>query len=122
VTKGALVAVALVYIFLWVLALHGASNLIPMLAVPLILAILVAVGVWIQNFVGVKPRQQHFAERADEVDDVTPATDDVGTTSDAPLATTTSPEASSETPTPTNGATHDPADRATDDDRADPAT
>jgi cytoskeletal protein RodZ len=56
-----------IYIFLWVLALNGASNLIPLLVVPLLLAVLVAFGVWLNRFMGITPRQQHFEQRPDDV-------------------------------------------------------
>jgi len=66
VTRGAAVFVALVYVFLWVLALRGVSSLIPLLAVPLVLALLVAFGVWLNRFMGITPRRQHFVDRADD--------------------------------------------------------
>jgi hypothetical protein len=55
-----------IYIFLWVLALNGASSMIPLLAVPLVLAVLVAFGVWLNRFMGITPRQQRFEPRRDE--------------------------------------------------------
>ena len=58
-----LVCVA-IYIFLWFLALNGASSLIPALVVPVVLAVLVAFGVWLNRFMGITPRAQHFAPRA----------------------------------------------------------
>jgi hypothetical protein len=66
-TRGvALVALAS-YILLWAIALHGASSLIPVLAIPLILAVLVALLVWLQQFMGIKPRPSKF-EKPDESD------------------------------------------------------
>ena len=61
-TKGAALLVALIYAFLWVLALHGVSSLVAPLAVPLVLAILVALGVWLNRFMGIAPRHQHFED------------------------------------------------------------
>ncbi len=66
-TKGTAVVLAAIYIFLWVLALNGASNMVPLLAVPLVLAVLVAFGVWLNRFMGISPRQQHFESRPEEV-------------------------------------------------------
>ena len=65
-TKAMSVVFVLIYIFLWVLALNGASNMIPLLAVPLVLAILVAFGVWLNRFMGITPRQQHFEQPPDD--------------------------------------------------------
>ncbi len=62
-TKATAVVLAAIYIFLWVLALNGASNMVPVLAVPLVLAVLVAFGVWLNRFMGITPRQQHFEPR-----------------------------------------------------------
>jgi hypothetical protein len=69
-TKGAAIFVLLVYIFLWVLALNGMSSLIPLLVVPVVLALLVAFGVWLNRFMGITPRRQHFEDREGVVDDV----------------------------------------------------
>jgi hypothetical protein len=62
-TRAVAIFVFLVYIFLWVLALNGVSSLIPLLAVPAVLAVLVAFGVWLNRFMGITPRAQHFQER-----------------------------------------------------------
>jgi hypothetical protein len=61
-TRAVAIFLFLVYIFLWVLALNGVSSLIPLLAVPAILAVLVAFGVWLNRFMGITPRAQHFQE------------------------------------------------------------
>jgi hypothetical protein len=66
-TKGAAIFVLLFYIFLWVLALHGVSSLIPVLVVPVVLAALVAFGVWLNRFMGVTPRRQHFTDPVEPV-------------------------------------------------------
>ena len=55
-----------IYVFLWVLALNGASSMTPLLVVPLVLAILVAFGVWLNRFMGITPRQQHFESGPEE--------------------------------------------------------
>lgn len=65
-TKAMSVIFLAIYIFLWVLALNGASSLIPLLAVPLVLAVLVAFGVWLNRFMGITPRRQHFEQGTNE--------------------------------------------------------
>jgi len=62
VTKITSVVVLIIYAFLWVIELHGATQLLPILAIPPILVILVAGGLGIQRFLGIKPRKQHFQE------------------------------------------------------------
>jgi hypothetical protein len=62
VTRATAVVVFLFYVFLWVLALNGVSSLVPVLAIPLILAVLVAFGVWLNRFMGITPRKQHFQD------------------------------------------------------------
>jgi hypothetical protein len=69
-----------IYIFLWVLALNGASSLTPLLAVPLVLAVLVAFGVWLNRFMGITPRRQHFEQRPGEVASRAPARPSAPTT------------------------------------------
>ncbi|MHB1208228.1 MAG: hypothetical protein ACYC1I_00800 [Acidimicrobiales bacterium] len=66
VTKITLALALVVYVFLWVLALNGVSSLVAPLAIPLILAVLVAGGVALNRFMGIAPRKQHFQERDDE--------------------------------------------------------
>ncbi len=51
------------YVFLWVLALNGASSLVAPLLIPLVLAVLVAAGVALNRYLGVEPRKQHFKDR-----------------------------------------------------------
>jgi hypothetical protein len=65
VRRAAIVFVSAVYVFLWVIALHGARQLIGPLAVPPILALLVAVGVWLDRLIGLKPRSQKFKDDDD---------------------------------------------------------
>ena len=62
VTRVTAVMAFVFYVFLWVLALNGVSSLVPVLAVPLVIALLVAVGVWLNRFMGITPRAQHFQE------------------------------------------------------------
>jgi len=64
-TRSVAIVLLLIYIFLWVLAFNGASSLTPVLAVPLVLALLVAVGVWLNRFMGITPRRQHFQDHDD---------------------------------------------------------
>jgi len=51
------------YVFLWVLALNGASSLVAPLLIPIVLAVLVAAGVALNRYLGVEPRKQHFKDR-----------------------------------------------------------
>ncbi len=48
------------YLLLWVIALNGASNLVAPLLIPPVLAVLVAVGVALDRYLGITPRKQHF--------------------------------------------------------------
>ncbi len=66
VLRATLVVAVLVYVFLWVVALNGASGLIALLAVPLILAGMIALGVALQRFMGIPPRKEHFRDRGDD--------------------------------------------------------
>ncbi|MHB1088722.1 MAG: hypothetical protein ACYC19_08175 [Acidimicrobiales bacterium] len=66
VTKITMALAAMLYVFLWVLAFNGVSSLVAPLAIPLILAVLVAGGVALNRFMGIAPRKQHFEERDDE--------------------------------------------------------
>jgi hypothetical protein len=75
-TRGVAIVVLLFYVFLWVLALNGVSSLVPLLAVPVVLAVLVAFGVWLNRFMGIAQRQQHFQDRPE---------DDESTGSSAPV-------------------------------------
>ncbi len=55
-----------VYVLLWLIALHGATSLIAPLVIPPVLALLVYAGVWMNRFLGITPRRQHFSEREDD--------------------------------------------------------
>jgi hypothetical protein len=61
--RATIAVVVVLYVVLWVLAFNGASGLYGPLAVPLVLAALVAMGVALQRFIGLTPRKQHFRDR-----------------------------------------------------------
>jgi hypothetical protein len=60
------VVLGLLYVLLWVIALNGATDFIGPLLVPPVLAIIVALGVALNRFMGLTPRQQHFRDREDD--------------------------------------------------------
>lgn len=66
VTRIMIVVGVIFYVFLWVLAFNGVASLVAPLAIPLILAVLVAGGVALNRFMGITPRKQHFQDRDDE--------------------------------------------------------
>lgn len=66
VLRTTLVLVGLFYVFLWVIALNGATSLVAPLIVPLVLAAIVALGVALNRYMGITPRKQHFKDREDE--------------------------------------------------------
>lgn len=68
VTRIAIVVGILFYVLLWVIAANGASSMVEPLAIPLVLAVLVAGGVALNRFMGIAPRRQHFKDRDDESD------------------------------------------------------
>jgi arginine exporter protein ArgO len=68
VTRTVVILGALFYVFLWVLAINGATSLVAPLAVPGILAIMIAVGVALNRWMGMTPRKQHFRNRNDETE------------------------------------------------------
>jgi Mg2+/citrate symporter len=65
-TRTVIVVSFLIYVFLWVIALNGASSLVAPLLIPIVLAVLVAAGVALNKYMGITPRKQHFNERDDE--------------------------------------------------------
>jgi len=69
-----MVFVALFYVFLWVLDLNGMTSLTPVLVVPAVLAVLVAFGVWLNNFMGITPRSPKFVEPDTATPSATPPT------------------------------------------------
>ena len=72
VTRITIVVVAALYVVLWVIALNGATAFIAPLLIPLVLAVLVALGVALNRWMGIAPRQQHFNDPDDEDDELTP--------------------------------------------------
>ena len=61
----ALAGVAL-YVFLWVLAANGVSNLIAPLVIPLVLVVLIWAGLALNRFVGIAPHRPKFPVDEDE--------------------------------------------------------
>jgi hypothetical protein len=66
VTKATIAFGVLVYGLLWIVALNGASSLIPILAIPLVLAVLVGAGTLMQNFMGIPGRSPKFRRPEDD--------------------------------------------------------
>lgn len=64
--RVAWVLALVLYALLWLIALHGATSLIAPLVVPAVLAFLVYAGLWMNRFLGISPRRQHFSEREDD--------------------------------------------------------
>jgi fatty acid desaturase len=64
--RATIVLAIAIYVFLWVVALNGASGMVPLLVVPLILAAMIVLGVALQRFMGLPPRKQHFRDRGDD--------------------------------------------------------
>ncbi|HEY1761463.1 MAG TPA: hypothetical protein VGG17_02615 [Acidimicrobiales bacterium] len=64
--RATIVLALAIYVFLWVFALNGASGMVPLLVVPLILAVMIALGVALQRFMGLPARKQHFQDRGDD--------------------------------------------------------
>lgn len=67
-TKTMLIVGFLVYVFLWVLAANGDTQLVAPLLIPAVLAVLVALGVAVNRFMGIEPRKQHFSDPTDETE------------------------------------------------------
>jgi hypothetical protein len=65
-TKIMIVVGVMFYVFLWALYANGDSVLLAPLLIPAILAVMVALGVALQRFIGIEPRQQHFDDSTDE--------------------------------------------------------
>ena len=65
-TRVMIVLGALGYVFLWVLAANGVSSLVAPLIIPVVLALLVYLGLALNKFLGIAPRQQHFDEPPDD--------------------------------------------------------
>ena len=56
----------LFYLFLWLLVINGATSLLPIVMVPLVLYVIIVVGVALTKFIGIKPRESHFESKDDE--------------------------------------------------------
>jgi hypothetical protein len=67
-TKTMLVVGVLFYAFLWALYAYGDSVLLAPLLIPAVIAVMVALGVALNRFIGVEPRRQHFDDGVDEGD------------------------------------------------------
>jgi hypothetical protein len=67
-TKIMLVVGGMIYVLLWALYANGDSQLLAPLLIPAILAVMVALGVGLQRFIGIEPRKQHFDDRSDETE------------------------------------------------------
>jgi hypothetical protein len=65
-TKTMLVVAVLFYAFLWALYAGGANELLPVLLIPAILAVMVALGVALQRFMGIPPHRPRFKDGSDE--------------------------------------------------------
>ena len=66
VTKMTVVALGAIDIFLWGVALNGASGLTPLLATPLVLVVLVAGGNWMTSSMGIKRKSPQFKKPSDK--------------------------------------------------------
>lgn len=64
-TRATLVGALVLYALLWAIALSGATSLIEPLVIPVALAVMVALGVWLNRFIGLPPRKTHFRDRDD---------------------------------------------------------
>jgi len=62
-TKTMLVVAVLIYALMWALYAYGDSVLLAPLLIPAIIAVMVALGVALQRFIGIEPRRQHFDDR-----------------------------------------------------------
>ena len=69
VTKTMLFIGALSYVLLWVLYANGDSVLLAPLLIPAVIAVMVALGVALNRYIGVEPRKQHFDDGVDEGDE-----------------------------------------------------
>lgn len=67
-TRTMIVVAVLFYLFLWVLVGRGDSQLLPIVVIPAVLAVMVALGVALNRYMGFAPRKQHFEDRHDETE------------------------------------------------------
>lgn len=66
VTRLVIAFGVLLYIFLWVLAANGATELVAPLLIPGVLAVMIALGVALNRWMGIAPRRQHFDDASHE--------------------------------------------------------
>ncbi len=66
VTRATFIFLGLVYVLLWAFEINGATNLLGPLLVPPILGAIVAMGVALNRYMGIKPREQHFQDPEDD--------------------------------------------------------
>jgi hypothetical protein len=66
VTRATLIAAALLYVTLWVIAANGASELYVPLVIPLALVLMIILGVALQRYMGIAPRHPKFDNSKDE--------------------------------------------------------
>ena len=66
VTRLVVALGALFYVFLWVLAANGATELVAPLLIPGVLALMIALGVALNQWMGITPRRQHFDDAKHE--------------------------------------------------------
>jgi hypothetical protein len=62
VTRITVVVGVLIYAGLWVIAASGARELMVILAVPAVLALMIALGVALQRYLGVTPHRPKFKD------------------------------------------------------------
>ena len=66
VTRLVVALGVLFYVFLWVLAANGATELVAPLLIPGVLAVMIALGVALNRWMGITPRRQHFDDAKNE--------------------------------------------------------
>jgi hypothetical protein len=62
VTKIAIALGVILYLALWALALSGASQLVPILLIPVVLVALVGLGSWLTRYIGAPTRAPRFRD------------------------------------------------------------
>jgi len=67
-TRTMIVVATLFYLFLWVLVGRGDSQVLPIVVIPAVLAVMIALGVALNRYMGLTPRKQHFDDRHDETE------------------------------------------------------
>ena len=67
-TKTAILLLVLIYAFLWVLEINGVTSLLTPLAIPLILGVMIAGGVALDRYLGVKPHKPKWNDADDEME------------------------------------------------------